>query len=394
MAKRIKFSDLVPIYRAIQSATDGKYTINITNELLQNSLVQAVDEHNTDESGITVLQGDYTRIRVGDTFSLDISQPRVGLGILAPNFATYLTATTGARVKERDNYYLLAERYCSTDQPALVIVNRYRQVLRFVRLLADSAHYLDTQKEELIFYKDRRFLVPVIYGEQEVNCLDFSAFERLEHFVLDRYHHEQKVQMLGENLIEMLASTPEKERFSYLVKNIGELYQRLQASYNIFASDYTYEKAVAEVHAFKVDAITKVHKAISDIQAQVLGIPIATFIALSQLKVTYSLNAQFAANTAIFAGVLIFCVLLVGFLVNQRAILSTIESEVNRQRKIFEKRFYGNPAAYSEELEAVDNRIWWQCFAVKTIFVLDAAMLCWCAVYYVVHTRPIYNFIF
>lgn len=394
MAKRIRFSDLVPIYRALESSEDGKQIISITNELLQSSLAQAVDENNADESGITVIQGDYTRINLGDTFSLDVSQPRVGLGILAPNFATYLTATTGARVKERDNYYLLAERFCSIDQPALVVVNRYRQVLRLVRLLADSAHYLDTQREELIFYKDGRFLVPVIYGEEEVNCLDFSAFERLEQFVLDRYHHEQKVQMLGENLIEMLALIPEKDRFSYLVKNINDLYQRLQASYSIFASDYTYDKAVAEVHSFKVDAITKVHKAISDIQAQVLGIPIATFVALSQLKVTRSLDAQFAANTAIFAGVFIFCFLLVGFLVNQRATLRTIESEVSRQRKIFEKRFEGNPTAYTEDLKSVDDRIWWQYFAVATIFVLDAAMLSWCAVYYVVHTRPIYNWLF
>ncbi len=394
MAKRIKFSDLVPIYRAIEIAEGGKYTLSITNELLRDALAQAVDDHNADESGITVLQGDYTQIRVGDTFSLDISQPRVGLGILATNFSMYLTSTTGARVKERDNYYLLEERFCSTDQSPLVNVNRYRQVIRFVRLLANSAHYLDTQKEELVFYKDGRFIVPVIYGEKEVNCLDFSAFERLESFVLDRYHHEQKLQMLGENLIEMLALIPEKERFSYLVNNIGELYQRLQASYSIFASDYTYEKALAEVHAFKVEAITKTHKAISDIQAQVLGIPIATFVALSQLKVTNSLNAQFASNTAIFAGVVIFCFLLVGFLVNQRATLRTIESEVNRQRKIFEKRFEGNSTAYTEELKAVDDRVWWQYFSLGTIFALDSAMLCWCTVYYVVHTRPIYNWLF
>ncbi|WP_122410831.1 hypothetical protein [Pseudomonas viridiflava] len=394
MAKRIKFSDLVPIYRAVESTAGGKHSIRVTNELLRDSLVQAVDEQNADESGITVLQGDYNHISVGDAFVLDISQPRVGLGILAPNFATYVTATTGARVKERDNYYLLAERFCSTDQPALVVVNRYRQVLRLVRLLVDSAHYLDTQKEELIFYKDGRFLVPVIYGEEEVNFLNISAFERLENFVLDHYHHEQKVQMLGDNLIEMLALTPEKERFSYLVKNLSELHQRMQASYNIFASDYTYDKAIAEVHTFKVDAITKAHKAISDIQAQVLGIPIATFIALSQLKVTYYLNAQFAANTAIFAGVIIFCILLVGFLVNQHATLRTIKSEVNRQRKIFEKRFEGNQAAYSEELNSIDNRIWWQFFAIGTIFVLDAAMLCWCAIYYVAHTRPIFNWLF
>lgn len=394
MAKRIKFSDLVPVYRAMEPDAAGKYTISITNELLRDSFALAVDDLNADESGIAVLQGDYTQVNLGDRFLLDVSQPRVGLGILAPNFSTYLTATSGARVKERDNYYLLEEHFFSTDQGALVIVNRYRQILRLVRLLADSAHYLDTLKEELIFYKDGRFLVPVVYGEYEVNCLDFPAFERLENFLLDRYHHEQKLQMLGDNLIDMLTLIPEKNRFSYIIKNVGELHKRLQASYSIFASDYTYDKAVAEVHAFKVDAITKVHKSISDIQTQVLGIPIATFVALSQLKVTYAFNAQFAANTALFFGILIFCVLLVGFLVNQFATLRTIESEVNRQRKIFEKRFENNPHAYTEEIKEIDDRVLWQYFALATIFALDVLMLCGCIVYYVVHTRLIYNFLF
>ncbi|MEE1924652.1 hypothetical protein V0R50_21615 [Pseudomonas sp. 148P] len=394
MAKRIKFSDLLPIYRAMEKASGGGFTLKITNDLLQRSLTQAVDEQNFEESGVTVLQGDYADIKLNDVFLLDVSPPRVGMGILAENFAKYISATAGARVKERDNYYLIEEKFSSADQKTLVVVNRYRQVLRLIRLLADSAHYLDTQKEELIFYKDGRFVVPVTYGETEVNSLDFSGFEKLERFVLDSYHKEQKVKMLAENLIEMLMLTPEKERFPYLIKNINELCQRLQASYNVFASDYTYDKAVAEVHAFKVDAITKVHKAISDIQAQVLGLPIATFIALSQLKVTSSLNAQFAANTAIFFGVLMFCVLLVGFLVNQHATLNTISSEVERQRIVFEKRFDNNQAAYAGELQAVKDRLWWQFFAVYAIAALDLFMLLWCALYYVVHTRPIFNWFF
>ncbi|HDS1738569.1 hypothetical protein NPS49_09950 [Pseudomonas putida] len=394
MAKRIKFSDLLPIYRAMEKAPCGGFTLKITNDLIQSSLTQAVDEQNSEESGITVLRGDYTDIKLNDVFILNVSPPRVGMGILAKNFAKYLSTTVGARVKERDNYYLIEEKFSSTDKTPLVTVNRYRQVLRLVRLLAESAHYLDAQKEELIFYKSGRFLVPVTYGESEVNSLDFADFEKLERFVLDSYHKEQKVQMLAENLIEMLALTPEKERFSHLIKNIKELYQRLQAGYNVFASDYTYDKAVAEVHAFKVDAITKAHKAISDIQAQVLGLPIATFIALSQLKITESLNAQFAANTAIFFGVLIFCALLVGFLVNQHATLKTINFEVERQRTVFEKRFESNQAAYAGELQAVKDRLWWQFFAVYTISALDFFMLVWCTVYYVIHTRPIFNWLF
>lgn len=394
MAKRIKFVDLLPIYRAMEVIADGDYRLQVTNEILLNALVLALDDSNVEESGVSVRQGDYQNVSLNDVFQLDVAQPRIGLGILSQDFHTYINSTAGARVKERDNYYLVKDRFFSADQNVPVIVSKYRQVLRLITLLGESAHYLDVAKEEMIFYKDGRFVVPVIYGVAEVEALNFAVFEKLEQFVLDPYHKDQKIKMLSENLIEMLALIPVKERFSFLIKNLDDLFGRLRAGYNLFASDYTYEKAVTEVHAFKVDVVTKIHKAITDIQAQVLGIPIATFIALSQLKRTDSLNAQFAANTAIFAGVTVFCFLLVGFLMNQRSTLNTIGGEVARQRKVFEKRFEEKKVEYLEEFKSIEDRLWWQCVAVKAIFLLDAIMFGWSIVYYVVHTRPIYDFIF
>jgi hypothetical protein len=394
MAKRIKFVDLLPIYRAMEKAPGSLYRLEITNDVLKSALALAIDDSNVDESGIAVRQGDYENISLGDVFLLAVSQPRLGLGILAESFAKYITSTTGARVKERDNYYLIEEAFSSSDQPVNISVNRYRRVLRFIGLINESAHYLDSAKEELVFYKDGRFVVPLFYGVQEVDALDFSVFESLERFVLDLYHKEQKIKMLGENLIEMLSMVPMSERFSYLISHLGDLYSRLQAGYNLFASDYTYEKAVTEVHAFKVDVITKIHKAITDIQAQVLGIPIATFIALSQLKKTTGLNAQFAANTVIFFGVMVFCFLLIGFLANQHATLNTINQEILRQKKVFAKRFESKQVAYEGEFSTIAGRLRWQYAAVYAIATLDVLMFCGSAVYYVLHTRPIYDLLF
>ncbi|MGU9822009.1 hypothetical protein [Pseudomonas sp. LF090] len=394
MAKRIRFADLLPIYRAMEVAPNGDYRLQITNEVLLDALVLALDDSNVEESGISVRQGDYKNVKLNDVFQLDVAQPRIGLGILSHDFSTYINSTAGARVKERDNYYLIEGGFFSADQNVPVVVNKYRQILRLVKLLGESAHYLDLAKEELVFYKDGRFVVPVVYGVKEVEVINFAVFEKLERFVLDPYHKDQKVKMLSQNLIEMLALVPVKERFSFLVDNLDDLFGRLQAGYNLFASDYTYEKAVAEVNAFKVDIVTKIHKAITDIQAQVLGIPIATFVALSQLKSTSSLNAQFAANTAIFAGVTVFCFLLIGFLMNQRSTLKTIDGEVARQRKVFEKRFEEKKVEYLAEFKSIEDRLWWQCVAVKAIFLLDAIIFGWSFIYYVVHTRPIYDLLF
>ncbi|WP_240439117.1 hypothetical protein, partial [Pseudomonas aeruginosa] len=155
-----------------------------------------------------------------------------------------------------------------------------------------------------------------------------------------------------------------------------------------------FEKAVSEVNTFKVDTITKIHKAITDIQAQVLGIPVATFVALSQLKKTTSLNSQFAANTAIYVGAIIFCALLIGFLVNQKATLDTISSEVDRQEDSFKKKFGDNKKPYETEFKKIRSRLLSQYAALYGIGALDILMFLSSSIYYIVHTRPIYDILF
>ncbi|WP_104097171.1 hypothetical protein [Stutzerimonas kunmingensis] len=394
MAKRIKFTDLLPIYISMQNKHGNTYELVVTNELILRSLELALDEGNADESGLTVIYGDYNAINIGDVFTLNVEQPRLGLGILATDFATYLKAP-GAKVKERKNFYLIESSfYSGSAGTAPPVVSRYRQLLRFVALLSQSAHYLDEMKEEMIFYKDGRFVVPLNYDEEVIRRLDVQSFENLERFVLDPLHRDQKLKMLSENLLSILGAIPEQKRFAYLVDSVAGLYKRIQTSYELFVADHSYEKALAEVNSFKIEAITKIHQALTDIQAQVLGIPIATFIALSQLKVTNSLNGQFATNSIIFLGVIVFCVLLVGFLVNQNSTLDTIKSEVERQELVFERKFLNDASIYTSSFLSIKSRLCWQKAAIKAIGVLVFLMLAVSVIYYVVHTRSIYNLIF
>ncbi|WP_313056292.1 hypothetical protein, partial [Pseudomonas lopnurensis] len=159
-------------------------------------------------------------------------------------------------------------------------------------------------------------------------------------------------------------------------------------------SEHPYEKAVSEIHAFKVDIVTRIHKAITDIQVQILGLPIATFVAISQIKKTAALDSLFASNTAIYTGVTIFCFLLLAFLINQKATLDTIDKEIDRQKKVFEKRFSSDTTIYQGEFNSVSRRLTWQYAVLYAVGILDFLMFMGATVYYVVHTRPIYDVLF
>lgn len=393
MTKRIKFSDLVPIYRAVEPLPGSAYGISVSNELIKESLALALDDFNIDDSSLSVIEGDYQRIKIGDKFVLKLGPPRIGLGLLVEDFSEYISSA-GTKLKEKSHYFFLKSKHYSGDDHVPSIVIRYRRILQFINLIKGAAHYLDTHQEELVFYKEGRFVIPIVYDEKTLAEMSLPELDEIERFLQDKSHKDQKVKIFAENLLEMLAGVSLSDRFSFILQNLENLHSRLQASYSIFAADFTYEKAIAEVHGFKVDVVTKLHKAITDIQAQILGIPIATFVAISQLKKTESLDAQFAANTVIFFGVFVFCLLLFGFLLNQKATLDTIGSEIKRQKDLFVKKFENNDEAYSAEFRAIRKRLLWQYSILYSIGALNILMFLGTVIYYLVHTRPIYNVIF
>ncbi|MGR3897121.1 hypothetical protein [Pseudomonas sp. 1176_21] len=376
----------------MQPVRGSTYTVYVSLEIKESLGLILDDDDALPDSGFH-FAGNCHEIVEGGTIEMRVDSPRLGLGILANSFSDYLSRA-GVALKEKNHFFLKDCSFYSKDDVVPLEVVSYRSVLRFIGLLEESAYYLDEKAEALIFYKDGRFEVPVKYGHQDVSVFDNAALEKLHVLMSGKLHEEQKRSLLAETVIELTASLSPSERFSYLVKNIDELYSKAQVGYNLFSTDFTYEKAKEEVHTFKLETTSRLHKVISEIQTQLLGIPIATFIALSQIKRTNALDAQFAINTVIFFGAVVFCLLLGGLLVNQYLTLTTIEADVKRQRKAFEKRFETTPEAYVGVFDGICSRLVFQTGAIVSIAVLTVLVALISLVFYVVHTRPIFDALF
>ncbi|MBJ2280866.1 hypothetical protein JFT58_21520 [Pseudomonas sp. MF6767] len=389
---RLDFAHLLPIYRAMQKLQGSTYLLPIDAEIKQNLLLILDDDDALPDSGFSY-SGSLQSIVVGSAIELQVKSPRVGLGILAADFKEYLSKS-GVFVKEKNHFYLKKDDFYSRDLVLPPIVERYRSLLQLIKVLEGSAYYLDDKNEKLIFYKNGKFEVSVKYNFQDVCDFDIAAMESLHGLMSGSLHEEQKKSLLAETVIELTEAVPLDGRFSYLVNNLRELYQRAQVGYNLFSTDFTYEKAKEEVHTFKLDTTSRLHKAISEIQTQLLGIPVATFIALSQIKKTNSLDAQFAINTVILFGSIIFCLLLGGLLLNQKLTLNTIEADVKRQQNVFQKRFESTPEAYESVFKAICSRLTFQFGAIFMISVLTILVVIISLVFYIVHTRPLYDVLF
>lgn len=389
---RLDFAHLLPIYRAMQPVRDSTFSVCVTLEIKKNLIFILDDDDALPDSGLS-FSGNCHSLVEGSTIEIKVSSPRLGLGILANSFSDYLSKA-GTALKEKNHFFIKKDSFYSKDQVIPTDVARYRLVLRFMRLLQESAYYLDEKSEKLVFYKEGRFEIPVIYGYQDIVDFDGTALEKLHILMSDQLHMEQKRSLLAQTAIELTQNLQPCDRFAYLVRNADELYQKAQIGYNLFSTDFTYEKAKEEIHAFKLETTSRLHKVISEIQTQLLGIPIATFLALSQIKKTNNLDSQFAINTVILFGAIIFCLLLGGLLLNQKLTLNTIESDVQRQRKIFEKRFEASPEAYEDAFKGICSRLTFQFGAIVAISILTILVLVVSFIFYVVHTRPVFNVFF
>lgn len=388
----LKFSELVPIYKAMQPLQGAAVSVVLTQEIKQ--LLETIldDDETLADSGISCLS-DFRSWSIGDNVQLNITSPRIGLGVLCSSFEEYISFPN-FQLKEKNNFFLRDCLFFSKGAVAPSEVVKYREILRFIDILKSCAHYFDERAGALVYYKDCKFEMPVSYTFDLVKGFDSAALVELELLMSGKLHETQKKRLLAETVMDVSAGVLLEQRFSNLIKCVRELVSKAQVGYDLFSTDFTYEKAKEEVHSFKLETTARLHKVISDIQTQVLGVPLGTFVALSQMKKANHLGSQFAVNLVILFGSIVFSTLLAGLLFNQYLTLKTIEADVDRQRKVFVERFKAMPEAYEGVFVSLRNRLAFQFFAILGVAVLVAVAVVISIVFFVVHTRPFYNVLF
>lgn len=388
----LKFSELVPIYKAMQPSQGAVVSVVLTQEIKKTLEIILDNDECLAESGITCIS-DFRSWSIGDNVQLNVASPRIGLGILCSSFEEYISFPS-FQLKEKNNFFLRDCVFFSKSAAAPSVVVKYREVLRFLDVLKNCAHYFDERAGSLVYYKDCKFEIPVSYTYDLVKGFDSAALVELELLMSGKLHETQKRRLLAETVMDISVGVLLEERFSNLIKCIRELSSKAQVGYDLFSTDFTYEKAKEEVHSFKLETTARLHKVISDIQTQVLGVPLGTFVALSQIKKANHLGSQFAVNLVILFGCIVFSMLLAGLLFNQYLTLKTIEADVDRQRKVFVERFRAMPEAYEGVFVSLRNRLAFQFFAILGVAALVAVAVVISIVFFVVHTKPIYNILF
>lgn len=390
-AQPVPFDDFVRVVRAVEGvARDGSgWRGEIrpdTPELLE---ALRLCGSNAYETGLTV-EDSLDDLAVGRPVAVVLTAPRVGFGALK-NDLSDLLRTDRYRAKAPRFILLEPSFFASVDSSPPELVRTYRAVLSLVALLQDSAAFLDTEKSVLVFVRAGKFEVPIRYGAEDLAKIDVASIERLIAAVGQDMQRTEKLSILAEALCSMTESVPADRRFQHVLMHFSDLYGRFEEGFRIYAAKFSYEKVRDEVEVARIEYATKIHKAMSDIQNQLLGIPVATLIAATQMKITNTVGVQMAINAAVLLGSWLFCALAFFLFGNQRDTLDVIGAELRRQEDKLAKEYAGAYGRFKQTFRDLETRVSRQHIVLIILQVVVLVGAVGALVFFIGMTKPVWR---
>ena len=377
MTTELIWSALVHVVKGLKAredgaATRGQFTIVDDDDLAALNLCLA---HNG-ETGADI-QGNPggQTLTKGMTVALSVA-PRLGFGLVVKDMDALLSAP-GTRVKAKRRFLLLDSMVSSDETVAEGSeVARYLLVLQLIQGLKECAAFLDQDDQALVFINEGRFDVPVAYGAKELHELRIDDVKALTTLIPTDTHKKQCGAILASAVVDLAKVQKPEERFAHLLANAGDLRKRYDLGYKIYASGFSYEKLKDTVEAARVEYAGKIHKVFSDIQNQVLGIPVATIIVATQMKSPVAPAAgfgqEFFVNTAVLFGCWVFAILTGLLMRNQRHTLDVLSQEIARQKKQLEQEYEAVAGTFQQAFEFLAKRAKTQRRALRTMDIVVA----------------------
>lgn len=348
--------------------------ITVRTQEVADFLAKYLDDDAYDDHPCTLGEGDPARELIGQYFTFCFHPVRGPLGVVLRNADDLLRYRHDVLYSHgRQPWYLVGEDVGSWE-PLPASLEKLPSVRRLVAHLDRAAIIFDRQSDELIFLRDRRFDVPLRCGVIDLANLDCARLDALVN-ELDRHdgHEEQRLDILASAVFEMLQSVSKGDRFPFLLRSIADLHQRFITGYRLFASSFSFEALRKDVEAFYIDHIGKIHKTLSDIQGQLLGVPVSTIVVATQLKPVSAEPSNLWINCAVLVGALIFCILLVVSVLNQIHTLHVLDEDVKQKQASLRDTLAGLEERLGRGLEKLRSRI--QIHRIALLAVVCAALV-------------------
>lgn len=289
---------------------------------------------------------------------------------LPPHFfqsLDHLLNSPARRITPPKRFYLADTDTLFTGNETCLPAN-IRQYLAATRLFGLLSKVADHHggigdSKTLVFLQQTKVEITPQYGLTDLTELkDLAAFET--EFITSQAHQEQKRSIIKTVLFEQFSGT-NRLPFGSVLHRFDDFFEKVQASYELYTAEFSFQKVKTEIEKEKLDAMIKLNKVFSDVQSQLLTVPVALVLVGGQLE---DKGAWSNKNLLIWLGALVFAVLMDLLIRNQRHTLTAVKQEIDQQRQQIENKYHSVANRFRGSYREIDCRYGHQ---LRLIYVVD-----------------------
>lgn len=285
-----------------------------------------------------------------------------------------LLAAAERRIQPPARFYLADLRYShpAVDADIPVAIARYQQAARLFRALQGVADH-ETKvgnSSSLIFLQQQK--LEITAGYQATDLAELPQLDDFESdFIESTTHKQQKATILRSVLFELFGSQA-KISFASVLANFKQLVDQVVSSYQLYVSEFSFQKVKAEIEKEKLEFTTKLNKVFADIQNQLLAVPAALILIGGQME---NGGAWSIKNLLIWSGAMVFALLMNLLINNQRHTLRAIKLEIDQQWDLIQGKHKTVADQFKSNYRQLDDRYQHQHRLLGTVSTLVAAAL-------------------
>lgn len=234
-----------------------------------------------------------------------------------------------------DYIYTPTDIHKIDDTITFSVVKNYLKSVFLYNLLktqADHSSKNATNDETIYFLGSKKISIFNDLTVNEKTSLNkLSAFEI--NYINSNIHKDAIKNIITDSLNSFYID--KEVSFNRICMDFDSIYDVIKNNYDVYISQFTFEKIKKEVEKFRTESITRINKSFSDIQMQIIAIPASLIVVASNLKT--GSNFSFISNSIILLGALFFTIAVFIMCENQNDTLDNIKHEIDAQEKEFTK---------------------------------------------------------
>jgi hypothetical protein len=278
--------------------------------------------------------------------------------VVANNTGFLLRYLSGKFTTSRpEQFYLIDEDYASWENAVHPDVLTYFRALRITSLIEKLADIVRDKGpcSEAVILASRKLTIPLSYeSDVLVNTAGDATIDEFEEEVFAEQNGESRRDIAKRTLIRFFESTEEENRLREIMRRLPEVLQSFRADFDIFNSQFSFDKAREEFERKKLDFIVKTNAASTDVMNKLIAIPVGQGLLASQMKRGAD---GYGINGALLAGSIVFAVIAAMCIANQTLTIRQIQQDLRDEKKVLQERSAPTYERLKGMISALDNRL-------------------------------------